>query len=87
MNKTRNGKNEEATAVIEAKRDEDAFKRQAVEHWMRSGKSGTRIAKEMGISHPSLKEWRRRYGGSAAPQRADLEAEVRALRAEPSGAR
>jgi transposase-like protein len=42
------------------------FKREAVEHWLRSGKSGSQIAKEMGISYPSPKEWKRRYGGDAA---------------------
>lgn len=85
MNKIKNEKNEKnsaATAVVEAKRYEEAFRRQAVEHWLRSGKSGTQIARELGISYPSLKEWKRRYGGDAAPQRADLEAENRALRAE-----
>ncbi len=61
---------------------------------MRSDKNGAQIAKEMGMSYPaphrrepSLKEWKRRCGGSGAPPRADLEAEVRGLRAEPSGAR
>jgi len=82
MNKSKNEKNETATAVVEPKRYEEAFKRQAVEHWLRSGKSGTQIAKELGISYPSLKEWKRRCGGDAAPQRADLEAENRALCAE-----
>ena len=85
MNQTKNEKNEKngaANAVVEPKRYEEAFKRQAVEHWLRSGKTGAQIAKELGMSYPSLKEWKRRYGGSAAPQRADLEAEVRALRAE-----
>ena len=53
-----------------------------MEHWLRSGKNGTQIAHELGMSYPSLKEWKRRYGGEAAPQRADLEAENRALRAE-----
>lgn len=64
------------------KRYAEAFKRQAVENWMRSGKAGTQIGRELGISYPSLKEWKRRYGGDATPQRADLEAENRALRAE-----
>jgi len=82
MNRTKHEKNETATAVVEPKRYEVAFKREAVEHWLRSGKSGTQIAKELGISYPSLKEWKRRYGGDAAPQRADLEAENRVLRAE-----
>ena len=82
MNKTNNEKSDTATAVVEPKRDDDAFKRQAVEHWLRSGENGIQIAKDLGISYPSLKEWKRRYGGEAAPQRADLEAENRALRAE-----
>jgi transposase len=82
MNKIKNEKNGAATAVVEPKRYEEAFKRQAVEHWLRSGENGTQIAKEMGVSYPSLKEWKRRYVGEATPQRADLEAENRALRAE-----
>ena len=64
------------------KRYDEAFKRQAVENWMRSGKSGTQIADELGISYPSLKEWKRRYWGDATPVRADLEAENSALKAE-----
>ena len=64
------------------KRYDEAFKRQAVENWIRSGKSGTQIAGELGLSYPSLKEWKRRYHGDATPERADLEAENRALKAE-----
>jgi transposase len=82
MNKTKQEKKTSVTATMEPKRYEEGFKREAVEHWLRSGKSGTQIAKEMGISYPSLKEWKRRYGGGAEPQRSDLEAENRALRAE-----
>jgi transposase len=85
MNKTKHEKHENnaaANAVVEPKRYEEAFKRQAVEHWLRSGRNGAQIARELGMSYPSLKEWKRRYGGDAAPQRADLEAENRALRTE-----
>jgi transposase len=82
MKKTKNQKKASERATVEPKRYEEAFKREAVEHWLRSGKSGTQIARELGISSPSLKEWKRRYGGDAALQRADLEAENRALRAE-----
>ena len=67
---------------MEQKRYDEAFKRQAVEHWLRSGKNGTQIAEELGISYPSLKEWKRRSGGDATPQRADQEVENRALRVE-----
>ena len=82
MNKNQNEKSGTATVVAEAKRYDEAYKRQAVEHWLRSGKNGTQIAKELGISYPSLKEWKRRYSGDAVPQGADLQAENRALRAE-----
>jgi transposase len=69
-------------ATPHTRRYDEAFKRQAVENWIRSGKSGTQIARERGLSYPSLKEWKRRSWGDATPQRADLEAENRALRAE-----
>ena len=48
MNKTKNEKSGAATAVVAPKRYDDAFKRQAVEHWLRSGRSGTQIAQELG---------------------------------------
>jgi transposase len=66
----------------QTKRYDDAFKRQAVENWIQTGKPGTQIAEELGISYPSLKEWKRRYSGDATPQRDDLAAENRALKAE-----
>lgn len=66
----------------QSKRYDDAFKRQAVENWIRSGRPGAQIAQELGLSYPSLKEWKRRYHGDATPERASLEAENRALRAE-----
>lgn len=64
------------------KRYDEAFKGQAIEHWLRSGQPGTRIARDLGMSYPTLKEWKRRYHGDATPVRADLEAENRALKAE-----
>ena len=68
--------------VVPPKRYDEAFRRQAVEHWLKSGKRGTRIAAELGISYPSLKDWKRRYMGNAMPGGDDLLAENRALRAE-----
>jgi transposase len=65
-----------------SKRYEEAFKKQAVEHWLQSGKPGTQIARELGVSYPTLKQWKRCYWGDATPVRPDLESEVRALRAE-----
>ena len=68
--------------VAPTKRYDQAFKQQAVENWIKTGKPGTQIAKELGISYPSLKDWKRRYWGDATPQRDDLAAENRALKAE-----
>ncbi len=65
-----------------SKRYDEAFKRQAVEHWLRADRPGTQIARELGVSYPCLKEWKRRYQGDAIPARADWMAENRALKAE-----
>ena len=67
-----------------AKRYDEAFKRQTVEHWIKTGKPGTQIAREIGVSYPSLKDWKRRYYGHAVPERQDLAGEIRALKAELS---
>ena len=64
------------------KRYDEAFKKAAVENWIKSGRVGTQIAAELGISYPSLKEWKRRYLGEAMPEHGDLAAENRTLRAE-----
>lgn len=81
MNQRNQTQNVEAAAAP-SKRYDEAFKQQAVEHWLKSDQPGTQIAAELGISYPSLKEWKRRYVGDATPARADLEAENRALKAE-----
>ena len=83
QSKTTNEKPIEAKSVsVHSKRYDDTFKREAVEHWLRSNQCGTQIATALGISYPSLKEWKRRYGGEASPVRAEMEAENRALKAE-----
>ena len=70
------------TPAPQTKRYDEAFQQQAVENWIKTGKPGTQIAGELGISYPSLKDWKRRYYGDATPQRDDLAAENRALKAE-----
>lgn len=70
------------TRPPKTKRYDETFKRQAVENWIKTGKPGTQIAAELGISYPSLKDWKRRYYGDATPQRDDLAAENRALKNE-----
>lgn len=51
MNKTNNEKPETKTAGTKprSKRYDEAFKKQAVEHWLQSGKPGTQIARELGV--------------------------------------
>ncbi len=71
-----------ATAAARPKRYDEAFKRQAVEHWLRSSRPGTQVARELGISYPALKDWKRRYYGDVTPSHPDLAAENRALKAE-----
>ena len=56
----------------QTKRYAEACKQQAGENWIKPGKPGPQIAGELGISYPSLKEWKRRYYGDAPPQREDL---------------
>jgi transposase len=67
---------------LTVKRYDEAFKKEAVENWIKTGKPGTQIAAELGVSYPSLKDWKRRYWGDATPERDDLAEEVRALKAE-----
>lgn len=71
-----------AIAAPRPKRYDETFKRQAVENWIRSGRPGTQIARELGVSYPALKDWKRRYVGDATPTHPDLAAENRALKAE-----
>ena len=71
-----------AAPAPQTKRYDDAFKQAAVANWIKTGQPGTQIAAELGISYPSLKEWKRRYYGDATPQRDDLAAENRALKCE-----
>jgi transposase len=77
----------DAMPAPQTKRYDEAFKRQAVESWIKTGKPGTQIAAELGVSYPSLKDWKRRYYGDATPQREELAAENRALKAELSRVR
>ena len=53
-----------------------------MENWIKTGQPGTQIAAALGVSYPSLKDWKRRYWGDATLQRADLETENRSLKAE-----
>ena len=41
------------------KRYDEAFKRSAVELWLQGGQSRRQIARELGISDPSLRQWKK----------------------------
>ena len=67
-------------ASPQTKRYDAEFKKAAVENWIKTGKPGTQIASELGISYPSLKDWKARYCGEVTPERDTLDAENRALK-------
>jgi len=79
------------TAKTKYKRYDEAFKRQAVEHWMVSGKSARQIAAELGINEQSLKVWKKQFrqlpAGQVAPTLDGLQAENRRLQRELHRAR
>ena len=81
--------------VIQPKRSRkkfnNAFKQQAVELWLHSGKTATEVAAELGIHSQRLSVWRRRFappppggdGGGGAKRNAEqLETENAVLRRE-----
>jgi len=73
------------------KKFDKAFKRQAVELWLNSGKAATEVAVELGIHAQRLSAWRKRFappppggdgGGGAKRSAAQLEVENTGLRRE-----
>ena len=66
------------------KRYDEAFKRQAVEHWMLSGKSARQIALELGVNCQSLQNWKKRFKALPAGQVAGT---LEALRQRTGGYR
>ena len=69
------------------KRYDEAFKRSAVELWLQGGKSIELIARELGISTQSLKQWKKQLAAlppTGLGQRSglQLEEENRLLRRE-----
>jgi transposase len=50
----------------ERPRYDEIFRREAVNHWLSSGKPAFVVAQELGIRLHQLYVWRKRYGGPAA---------------------
>jgi transposase-like protein len=76
----------ENTSPRKYKRYDEAFKRQAVEHWLLSGKSARIVAVELGINVQSLHQWKQQFKALPAGQVAGtleaLQAENRRLQKE-----
>jgi transposase-like protein len=74
------------TETTKHKRYDEVFKRSAVEHWMLSGQSATRIARELGINVQNLHKWKQKFKALPAGQVAGtleaLQAENRRLQKE-----
>ncbi len=74
------------TSKPKYKRYDEAFEREAVEHWLVSGKSGRQIAGELGINEQSLKVWKQKFkqgpASDVAPALDSLKAENRWLQRE-----
>lgn len=74
----------ETTNEIKPRRKYDeAFKQQAVDLWVSSGKPARQIAQELGIPKERLRRWKAQQAAAPAPaSQAELQAEVAALRRE-----
>jgi transposase len=59
-----------------------SFKKEAVAHWLKSGKSAQVIAEELGVSERHLYGWRSEFAPVSAAQDADMQKELQALRRE-----
>jgi transposase len=75
---------------MSAKRYDDDFRRNAVELLIKSKRPILQVARELGVSEPTLRDWKRRYVQDPTPEGQarvrqtfrDLEAENRRLREE-----
>jgi len=73
----------------EPKRYDEQFKRSVVEHWLSSGQSAVKIAKEFGVNAWNLRDWKRLYAPAAkgvddpVPESpAEMKREIHQLRKE-----
>ena len=89
MNQTPNNSSNplNATPTTRARRRYDeSFKRQAVEHWLLSGKACRQVAAELGVDQQSLAKWKKQFTQNAPSQVAGtleaLQAENRRLQRE-----
>jgi|SRR6185503_5503884 len=62
------------------RRYDERFKREAVRHWLESGKSAEAVGQELGLDASRLYDWRQSFG--PVTDTTDLRVEVEALRRE-----
>lgn len=75
--------NSDPKTEIKPRRRYDAvFKRDAVVHWLASGKSAREIAGELGIRENDLYLWKKTHAPGASATQSQAEAELAALRRE-----
>lgn len=74
-------KETKSKTVIQTRRKFDhAFKRDAVDLWLSSGKSAREIAAQLGIRENRLYLWKKRFAPATAAAQEDLQSEVLRLR-------
>jgi transposase-like protein len=56
-----------ASPVKTRRKFDEAFKREAVQNWMSSGKPATQVARELGLSEGLLFAWRKLLTPAVAP--------------------
>ena len=62
---------------------DDEFKRNAVDHWIRSRKSARQAALDLGVSDNTLRLWKNKYlSEKDGPQQKNLQEEVDRMRLE-----
>ena len=73
----------------EAKKYDEQFKRSVVEHWVSSGQSGAKVARDFGVKVWNLRDWKRLYAppakavGDPVPESpAEMKGEIQQLRKE-----
>lgn len=72
----------EPTPKMERRKYNELFKREAVTHWLASGKSAELISQELGIPAERLYVWKQRYSPPGAVEAQDLRAQLATVRAE-----
>jgi transposase-like protein len=61
---------------------DENFKREAVRHWLQSGKSAEEVGQELGLEASRLYDWKQAFGPPTPAATADLQGQVEALRRE-----